>query len=303
MTTALGTLRLGTRASALATTQAQWVADRVAGAHVELVTVSTTGDTDPRSLAQIGGTGVFAAALRTALLAGRVDLAVHSLKDLPVEQPAGLTVSAVPVREDPADVLVARDGLALTGLPTGATVGTGSPRRAAQLRVARPDLQVVDVRGNVDTRIAAVRSGRLDAVVLARAGLARLGRLDDITDVFEADVMLPAPGQGALAVESRTGELDALLSPLDHAATRDAVTAERAVLAALGAGCATPVGALATVGPDGLWLRASVGGDVRAEARGTDPGQLGREVAALLLDRGAAAYLIQSNSTTNTRKQ
>ena len=302
--TATRTLRLGTRGSALATTQSQAVADLITGARVELVTVTTDGDTDPRSLAQIGGTGVFAAALRTALLGGQVDLAVHSLKDLPVEQPAGLTVVAIPVREDPADVLVARHGLAFADLPAGARVGTGSPRRAAQLQAARPDLDVIDVRGNVDTRIAAVTSGRLDAVVLARAGLARLGRLADVTEVFAPELLLPAPGQGALAVECREGELADLLGPLDDPAARAAVTAERAVLAALRAGCSTPVGALAEHTPAGLRLRATVAGTITADADGTDPLELGHRVAALLLERGAQPYLDPAPiSTTTPRKQ
>jgi hydroxymethylbilane synthase len=291
VTTAVRTLKLGTRGSALATTQAQTIADRVRGARVELVTITTDGDTDPRSLAQIGGTGVFAAALRTALLGGQVDIAVHCLKDLPVEPVPGLTVVAIPVREDPADVLVARDGLAFAELPAGARVGTGSPRRAAQLRAVRPDLDIVDVRGNIDTRIALVSSGRLDAVVLAHAGLARLGRLEDVTDAFAPELLLPAPGQGALAVECRADELADLLAPLDDAATRTAVTAERAVLAALGAGCSTPVGALAEPSSTGLRLRASVAGTITAEADGVDPLELGHRVAALLLERGAQPYL------------
>lgn len=291
------TVRLGTRASALATTQSGLVAQRVAtlpGLRVEVVTVTTEGDTDPRSLAQIGGTGVFAAALRTALLAGQVDLAVHSLKDLPVEQPAGLGIAAVPAREDPADVLVARDGMTLAELPAGARIGTGSPRRAAQLTALRHDLEVLDVRGNVDTRLAAVASGRLDAVVLARAGLARLGRLGEASETFPAGTLLPAPGQGALAVECRTtDDLSDALAALDDPDTRRAVTAERAVLAELRAGCSTPVAALATQSSTEFRLRATIGGMIGAEATG-DPDQphaLGRQVARQLLERGAGRYL------------
>ncbi|GAA5166895.1 hydroxymethylbilane synthase [Ornithinimicrobium tianjinense] len=244
-------LRLGTRASALATSQSGWVADqlRAAGHEVELVHVRTEGDVSRASLSEIGGTGVFASALRDALRAGRIDLAVHSLKDLPTAPEPGLVVAAVPEREDPRDVLVARDGLTLEGLPAGSVVGTGSPRRAAQLAEARPDLVVQDIRGNVDTRIGLVRSGELDAVVLARAGLARLGRLEEATDVLPLETMLPAPGQGALAVECAEAdtELRTLLADcLEHAPTRAAVEAERAVLARLEAGCTAPVAALAT---------------------------------------------------------
>ena len=209
----------------------------------------TEGDVSRASLSEIGGTGVFASALRDALRAGEIDLAVHSLKDLPTAPEPGLVVAAVPEREDPRDVLVARDGLTLAELPAGSVVGTGSPRRAAQLAEARPDLLVRDIRGNVDTRIGLVRSGELDAVVLARAGLARLGRLGEATDVLPLGTMLPAPGQGALAVEcaEADSELRTLLADcLEHPPTRAAVDAERAVLARLEAGCTAPVAALAT---------------------------------------------------------
>ncbi|QFG67650.1 hydroxymethylbilane synthase [Ornithinimicrobium pratense] len=294
-------LRLGTRASALATSQSDWVAERLraAGYQVELVHVRTEGDVSRASLQEIGGTGVFASALRDALRRGEVDLAVHSLKDLPTAPEAGLTIAAVPEREDPRDVLVARDGLTLAELPTGAVIGTGSPRRAAQLALARPDVQVRDIRGNVGTRIDLVRHGELDAVVLARAGLARLDRLADATDTLELDVMLPAPGQAALAVECREAdhELVALLErTLEHAPTRAAVTAERAVLAALEAGCTAPIAALATPvsaaphpsdAADGaLSLHVFVAlQDLtqRHEATGTDPVALGHEVAQQLL--------------------
>jgi len=268
-TAGMGFVRIGTRASALALTQTGHVADalaRLGGFDVETVHVRTDGDRLTGSLASLGGTGVFVTALRDALLEGRCDVAVHSLKDLPTAPAPGLTIAAVPLREDPRDVLCARDGLTLRELPTGARVGTGSPRRAAQLLAARPDVEVVDIRGNVDTRLGRVAGttngpGDLDAVVLARAGLARLGRLDAVTQVLDADVMLPAPGQGALAVEVRTAdlvdpptpELAALataLAALDHRPTRLAVAAERALLARLEAGCAAPVGALARVSDD-----------------------------------------------------
>ena len=259
------TLRLGTRASALATTQSEMVAEQVRstlGLEVELVEVTTHGDVSRAPLATMGGTGVFVSALRDALLDGRVDFAVHSLKDLPTTAAEGITLAAVPVREDPRDVVVARDGLTLGELPVGSTVGTGSPRRAAQLAALGLGLEIVEIRGNVGTRIAKVTSGELDGVLLARAGLARLGRLEEATEVLDPLQMLPAPGQGALAVECRSDdvELAAALATLDHAPTRAAVEAERAVLAALEAGCSAPLGALAEVveGDSGeeLWIRA-----------------------------------------------
>ena len=294
-------LRLGTRRSALATTQSTWVADRLRaqGHTVELVEIVTEGDTSTASLASIGGTGVFAAALRRALLAGEVDFAVHSLKDLPTTPEPGLVVAAVPVREDPRDVLVASGGRTLGELGEGAVVGTGSPRRVAQLAALGLGLSFKDIRGNVDTRIALVRDGALDGVVLARAGLARLGRLDDVAEALDPLQMLPAPGQGALAVECRADDEATLaaLSVLDDAETRACVTAERAVLAALEAGCSAPVGALAEVveGEDGLELslRAFVGAvdgsfDLRRSLVGgaDDAEALGRRLAAVLLEDG-----------------
>jgi hydroxymethylbilane synthase len=306
---ATGVLRLGTRRSELARTQSQQVADAIgarSGRPVELVEVVTHGDRSPAPLTSIGGTGVFVSALRDALLSGEVDLAVHSLKDLPTAPADGLVLAAVPAREDPRDVLVARDGLRLADLPPGARVGTGAPRRAAQLRALRRGLDVVPVRGNVGTRVAMVTSGRLDAVVLARAGLARIGRLDVVTDVLDPDVLLPAPGQGALAVECRAGDAAVLAACalLDDPAARAATTAERALLRALEAGCTAPVGALA--GPDGpgpvdgerITLRAVVaapdgsavlGGVVEGPA--ADAAGLGRDLAARLLADGAAGLV------------
>jgi hydroxymethylbilane synthase len=296
-------IRLGTRASALATTQAVWVAERITGAlgrEVELVEVTTAGDLDRGPLAQLGGTGVFVSALRDALLEGRVDVAVHSLKDLPTDPPPRIALAAVPLREDPRDVLVARDGLTLGELPVGSRLGTGSPRRAAQLRALGLGLEIVDIRGNVDTRIRKVRDGEYDAVVLARAGLARLGRLDDATEVLDPLQMLPAPGQGALAVEARSDDgLASELAALDDARSRVAVTAERAVLAALEGGCAAPVGVLAEVveGEDGeeLWVRAvalSPDGElaVRMSATGdpADAHGVGNRLAGEMLAEGAA---------------
>jgi len=294
-------LRLGTRASQLALTQSGHVADavRALGHEVELVHVTTQGDVSAAAIAQLGGTGVFVTALRDALLAGEVDVAVHSYKDLPTAPAPGLVLAAIPPRQDPRDALVARDGLTLGELPTGARVGTGSPRRMAQLRALGLGLEVVPIRGNVDTRIGYVTKGELDAVVLARAGLARLDRLDEITETLDPLQVLPAPAQGALAVECREGDLVEVLAALDDAATRTAVAAERSLLAALEAGCSAPVGALAEVveDDDGLavFLRGVVaaldGSDaVRLSATGPaeDAAGVGSRLAAELLDLGAA---------------
>ena len=281
-------LRLGTRGSRLALTQSGQVAEALmaaggggaaaaagkasegsGGLGIDLVTVRTDGDGDRTPLRQLGGVGVFAARLRHALLDGEVDLVVHSFKDLPTQPVEGLEVICVPAREDPRDALCARDGLTLADLPEGARVGTGSPRRAAQLLAARPDLEVVDLRGNVPTRLARVRglevvgvgtdepvapsradaAGDLDAVVLALSGLRRLGLEHCASEVLDRETMLPAPAQGALAVEARadedSAELARVAAALDDEPTRLAVTAERALMARLGAGCAAPVGAWA----------------------------------------------------------
>ena len=297
-------LRLGTRASALATTQSGMVADLIRerlGREVELVEVATEGDRSAAPLASLGGTGVFVSALRDALLDGHVDVAVHSLKDLPTTPAEGITLAAIPPREDPRDVVVARDGLTLGELPVGSRLGTGSPRRVSQLEALGLGLELRGIRGNVDTRIRKVREGEVDAIVLARAGLARLGRLDEVTEVLDPLQMLPAPGQGALAVECRTDDHDlvAALRELDDRATRAAVTAERAVLSTLEAGCSAPLGTLAEVveGEDGeeLWLRAvamSLDGalTVRMSATGPvdDAEELGTRLAGSMLDEGAA---------------
>ena len=296
-------IRLGTRASALALTQSGHVADalRALGHEVELVRITTQGDTSSAAIAQLGGTGVFVTALRDALLAGEVDVAVHSYKDLPTAAAEGLVIAAVPPRQDPRDALVARDGLTLGELPAGSRVGTGSPRRMAQLRALGLDLEVVPVRGNVDTRLGFVSKGELDAVVLARAGLVRLGRQDEVTEVLDPLQVLPAPAQGALAVECRAGE-ESPFAALDDADTRTTVTAERALLAALEAGCSAPVGALAEVaeGDDGdeVFLRGTVcaldGSDaVRLSATGPTPDAagVGRRLAEELLDLGAASLM------------
>ena len=298
------TLRLGTRGSRLALAQSGLVAAAIS-AEVELVRVVTAGDASAAAIPAMGGTGVFVSALRDRLLAGDVDLAVHSYKDLPTAPAAGLVIGAVPAREDARDVLVSRSGATLGELPPGATVGTGAPRRIAQLRALGLGLDVVAVRGNVDTRLRKVADGELDAVVLARAGLARLGRLADISEVLDPIQLLPAPGQGALAVECRVDDADlvALLSALDDADSRIAVTAERAVLAGLEAGCTAPVGALGEIaegerGHDEIYLRASVtaldGSDaVRLSATGaiTDADGLGRRLAADLMTAGAEHLL------------
>jgi hydroxymethylbilane synthase len=317
------TVRIGTRASTLALTQTGHVADaleRLGAGPVELVQIRTDGDRLTGSLATLGGTGVFVTALRDALLDGRCDVAVHSLKDLPTAPAPGLVTGAVPAREDPRDVLCARHGWTLQSLPEGARIGTGSPRRAAQLLAARPDLDVLDIRGNVDTRLQRLAPDDLDAVVLARAGLARLGRLDAVTQTLDPSVMTPAPGQGALAVEVRAGledgsPLQKALAALDDPATRLAVLAERALLARLEAGCAAPVGALARLGAGGdiltldsvvtrtdgarqlrrsastaLPVPRAAGGDPAADvrARETAAVELGTRLADELLAAGAA---------------
>ncbi|MBB1484820.1 hydroxymethylbilane synthase [Tessaracoccus sp. MC1865] len=237
-------LKLGTRGSALAVAQSELIADalRDRGHEVELVRIRTGGDVERGSLTQLGGLGVFAAELRTALLDGVCDFAVHSLKDLPTAPVPGLRIAAIPLRADARDALCARDGLTFAQLPTGATVGTGSPRRVAQLRAQRPDLLYVDIRGNVGTRLARVKTDDLDAVVLAAAGLERLGMTQHITDYL---TILPAPGQGALALECRTDDevLAAELAALEDPDTRLAVEAERVVLENLGGGCAAPIAA------------------------------------------------------------
>lgn len=303
MTPPVKTLRLGTRASALATTQSEHIASRLraeSGVEVELIRISTEGDRNPGSLAEMGGQGVFVAALREALIRGDIDLAVHSLKDLPTTPDPRLVLAAIPQREDPRDVLVARDGLSLGELPQGARIGTGSPRREAQLNALGLGVEVVPIRGNVDTRIAKVASGDFDGVLLARAGLLRLGRADEATEVIDPLQMLPAPGQGALACECRVDD-DAtirLLEGLDDSDTRAAVTAERSLLATLEAGCSAPVGALAEVawGDDGdeLWLRAVVGHpsgspSIRLSANGlpAEAAAVGERLAVEMLAEGA----------------
>ncbi|HEX9551798.1 MAG TPA: hydroxymethylbilane synthase [Streptosporangiaceae bacterium] len=295
------TLRLGTRRSPMAMAQSAHVAGLVTartGHQVELVGLTTFGDVSQADLAQIGGTGVFVSELRKRLLGGDIDFAVHSLKDLPTGQDSALTLAAVPPREDPRDALAARNGAKLADLPTAARIGTGSPRRAAQLLMIRPDLRPVPIRGNAGTRLGKVDSGEVDAVVLAYAGLARIGRLDAVTQVFEPDEMMPAPGQGALAVECLASrpDLARLLRQVDDRPSRAAAEAERTVLAALQAGCSAPIGAYAA-GANALRLDAIVaaadgGGALRASAAGPaeQAAAIGRQVAAELLRRGARRY-------------
>ena len=309
----------------MAIAQSRQVADMITdrtGRAVEIVGVTTLGDVSRAQLTQIGGTGVFVSALRDALLGGEVDLAVHSLKDLPTGPAAGVMLAAVPPRDDPRDALVARDGAKLADLPPGARIGTGSPRRAAQLLGLRADLRCVPIRGNAGTRLGKVSEGELDAVVLAYAGLARIGRIGAITQVFEPDEMLPAPGQGALAVECRAGdaELAALLQLVTDEASVAAVTAERSLLEALEAGCSAPIGAyavpsaggsgggvppgsratqlrmqVAVMSPDGSRILRAHGG---APAGGA--WQLGRDLAAELLRSGASDLISGSEGQANS---
>lgn len=297
------TVRLGTRGSALALWQSRFVAAQLAlldpGLHVELVEIVSTGDQITDVLLQdVEGTGFFTATLERALLDGRVDVAAHSYKDLPVEPTAGLTVAAVPARGPVEDVLCARDGHTLRTLPPGARVGTCSARRTAQVRARRPDLEMRPLRGNVPTRVRQVTTGALDAIVLARAGMVRLGLDRHVSEVFTLEAMLPAPAQGALAVECRTADhaLVRLLAGLDDPATRRAVTAERVLLHALGGGCSVPVGAAARLVAGQIVLDAGVfsldgSRALRVTARGHDGDELGRRAAGHLLDQGAREVL------------
>ena len=297
-------LRIGTRGSALALWQSRHIADRLAavspGIAVSLVEISSDGDriTD-LPLSQVEGTGFFTAALERALLSGEVDVAVHSYKDLPVESSRDLTVAAVPARGPVEDVLCARDGLTLEALPAGARVGTCSTRRTAQIRLVRTDLDIIALRGNVPTRVARVGHD-LDAIVLARAGLTRLGLDRAITETFSIDRMLPAPAQGALAVQCRIEDADVrlCLTVLDDDATRRCVTAERTMLHALGGGCSVPVAAVARIVDGRLDLAGGVFGlttrrAVRVQIIGDDPTALGALAAARLRDEGASSILAE----------
>jgi len=295
-------LRLGTRGSLLAVTQSRWVASRVevvARTPVTLVEIRTAGDlAKDRPLHEIGGKGLFTGELDRALLAGEIDLAVHSLKDVPTQLPEGISVGAVPEREDPRDVLIgpAGAGVTLGTLRRGGRVGTGSLRRMALVRALRPDVSPEEIRGNLDTRIRKVDQGEVDGIVVAAAGVHRLGARDRISEYFDLGSWLPAPGQGALAVAVRTDDVPRLswLRALDHPPSRAATAAERALLAVLGAGCRLPVGALGLPFGGGLRLKGLVAHPdgtraVRAEATGAqdDPDALGRSVAEALIARGA----------------
>jgi hydroxymethylbilane synthase len=292
-------LVIASRGSQLALWQARWVQQQMAqkGRESRIEIIKTTGDkiTDV-PLAQVGGKGLFTKEIEEALLDGRADLAVHSLKDLPTELPAGLVLAAVPEREDPRDAIVGRK---LADLPQGATVGTSSLRRAAQLRKLRPDLQIESVRGNLDTRLRKLDEGRYAAIVLAAAGLRRLGWADRIAELLPPEVMCPAVGQGALAIETReAGAGHDAAATLDHAETHAAVTAERGVLAALGGGCQVPIGAYASVEGGRLRIEAVVAAPdgselVRGHSEGSvfDAAAMGRALGDDLLHRGARRIL------------
>lgn len=299
-------LRLGTRRSLMAMTQSGLVADALTartGHGVELVGVTTEGDVSKAALAQMGGTGVFVSGLRDKLLAGEVDFAVHSLKDLPTAPAEGIALAAVPLRDDPRDALCGPAKLA--DLPPGARIGTGSPRRMAQLRALRHDLDVVPIRGNADTRLRKVTDGEFDAIVLAFAGLVRIDRLEAVSEIFDPSQMLPAPGQGALAVECRADRTDLveILATLDDPASRAAVTAERALLAALEAGCSAPVGAYAALEERTLHLiGVAAGYDGERQIRLSESGhpdaaeRLGRDLAARMIAEGAAQLMGERTS-------
>jgi len=295
-------LRIGTRASALARWQAEWVAARLRedGIEVELTPIATRGDRQPESIKTIGAQGLFTKEIQLALLDGRVDLAVHSLKDLPTDRAPGLCLAAVPERASPHDVLVSTIGASLDELPKGASVGTGSLRRGAQLRCVRRDLKIQDIRGNIDTRLQKLGRGDYDAIVLAEAGLQRLGLADQITQVLPLEIVLSAVGQGALGIESRADDeaTRRIVARLDHSPTHNAVLAERALLAALEGGCLAPVAALGCAEGDQLTLTGRVighGGSRQVEATKTAPLSkaelLGRQVAEALLAQGAGALI------------
>jgi len=297
------TFIVGSRGSRLALRQTEIVQEALRRLHpsaaFQVRTIKTAGDRTTASLNEIGGRGVFVIELERELLSGGIDIAVHSLKDLPSQETSGLTIAAVPPREDARDALFSRDARTLAGIPAGARVGTGSPRRAAQITALRPDLVVADIRGNVDTRLRKVEEGEYDAVVLAAAGLARLGWLHRAAQVFEAGEMLPAVGQGALAVQVREedSEIRSLVSAADDAATRAAVTAERAFEKRLGGGCHAAIAAFGEREAGRLRLRGLVGAADGTLLRGETEGpaenaeRLGVDLAERLLSEGASALL------------
>jgi hydroxymethylbilane synthase len=285
---------IGSRGSALALWQARYIAARLESLGVEtrIEIIRTTGDKiQDVPLAKVGGKGLFTKEIEEALLAGGIDLAVHSMKDVPAELPEGLTLAAIPEREDPRDAIV---GAALSAAKK---IGTSSLRRAAQLRALRGNVEIETLRGNVDTRLRKLEEGRYDAIVLAAAGLRRLGWEDRIREWIPVEIMCPAPGQGALAIETReAGEAREIARRLDHAETRRAVEAERALLTVLGGGCQVPIGAYAVLEDGAIHLRAVVASPdgsrlIRGEQRGTDPSRVGAELGARLLDQGAREIL------------
>lgn len=297
-------MRIGTRGSALALAQSGHVRECLTNGapdEIPLEVIETSGDRNPMaSLRRFGGKGIFTKEIEEALLLGRVDLAVHSLKDLPTEMTAGLVIGAMLPREDARDAVIARGGTPLEQLPSGATVGTSSLRRKAQLLARRPDIQVIDLRGNVPTRLARLEEGRFDAIVVAAAGLKRLGLIDRATELLDHDFMLPAPGQGVVAIQIRDGDAataSAVGRLHDPGAAAEAA-AERSLLSALGGGCLVPIGARARI-EDGTVTLAGFVGDpsgrpsLRHTARGpaSDPEAVGRELAAMFLHDGARAIL------------
>jgi hydroxymethylbilane synthase len=294
-------LQLGARGSPLSLAQAKLVTEALAGlAEVELIVVRTTGDRLSAAGSPIEWKGDFTRELDEALMDGRIDFAVHSMKDVPARVPDGLRLAAVPVREDPRDVLIARPRRSFEHLPRGARVGTSSPRRKAQLLAARPDLEVLEARGNVDTRIARLAEGRFDAIVLARAGLSRLALLEEISEVLSPGLVLPAIGQGALAIYARRDDRAtlALLESLDDASAHREAEAERSLLSTLEAGCKAPVAGLARVNNGSLTLSAGVfspdgSSALREESVGpvSEAVSIGSEAGRKLLRRGAAALI------------
>jgi len=296
----MSSIRIGTRGSLLARWQAEHVEERLTalGHEVSLVVITTTGDRLlDRRLEAVGGKGAFLKEIEDALEAREVDLAVHSLKDVPTVLPDGLELCAILERADPRDALLS-SGAGLDDLPRGATVGTTSLRRQAQLRAVRPDLSIADLRGNVDTRIRRLREGRFDAILLAMAGLVRLGRVDEVTEPLDPRRFVPAPGQGAIALECRAEDMAVreAVAPLDHPSSARRVAAERSFLEALGGGCNVPLGAHAFEdGADleliGLVARVDGSEVLRGESRGTDAAEVGSTLAEELLSRGAGPLL------------
>jgi hydroxymethylbilane synthase len=300
-------VRVGSRGSLLAWRQAETIRDALErlGVEVELVRIQTEGDRIlDKPLATIGGKGVFTKEIEDAILEGRIDVAVHSLKDLPTELPAGLSIAAVTRRENPRDVFIGKDGVTrLADLPKGAQVGTGSLRRRAQLQAFRPDFKIADLRGNLDTRLRKLDTGEMDGIVLAAAGFARMGWMDRVTEVLSSEICLPAVGQGALGLECRTGDRQTVspVAALEDQDTRRAVEAERALLRRVEGGCQVPVGALGEI-KDGLidlqGVIASLDGKqvVRGEASGDDPDEVGIRLAEDLLQRGGREILEEIRS-------